>query len=437
MKQRPPVSSVFGIGGNARNSQSYVDRGGLDQHLDYLLKTERHIVIHGESKQGKSWLRARAIPDEASLVIQCQPGMNIEGVFKDALGKLGIRAELKQTSQNNLEGSLEVTASAEFSASFLAKLGFDTKAAGKKASGKQTETQAIGHTPADIAWISEIFKESGRRIVLEDFHYLTESARKSFAYVMKALGEYGVFVLIVGVWPQDHLLSYYNGDLDGRVEDIHLSWTRDELDSVLKKGCQALSIGMTSSVREYVISDSYSNVGLLQRLAERLCLEEGVAKKESDEYLYITLGDSLDRARAAVATGMRNRYKSFAEQFVQGIQQAPDGANVYLCVLRAITDRSDDELAGGLVATDILKSSTAGVESKSYANQILSKIDQLQINAGVKPAVLTYVEYSRRLFVIDTAFLFFRRYGSPVWPWDDQDFEIMNDVVPSIVSETK
>jgi hypothetical protein len=36
------------------------------------------------------------------------------------------------------------------------------------------------------------------------------------------MGEYGLFVIVVGVWPKDHLLTYYNGDLEGRVEDIHL-----------------------------------------------------------------------------------------------------------------------------------------------------------------------------------------------------------------------
>jgi hypothetical protein len=52
---------------------------------------------------------------------------------------------------------------------------------------------------------------SGKRLVLEDFHYLSEAAQKDLAFLLKAMGEYGLFVIVVGVWPKDHLLTYYNG----------------------------------------------------------------------------------------------------------------------------------------------------------------------------------------------------------------------------------
>jgi hypothetical protein len=42
---------------------------------------------------------------------------------------------------------------------------------------------------------------SGKRLVLEDFHYLDEKAQREFAFLLKALGEYGMFVLVIGVWP--------------------------------------------------------------------------------------------------------------------------------------------------------------------------------------------------------------------------------------------
>jgi hypothetical protein len=44
--------------------------------------------------------------------------------------------------------------------------------------------------------------------------------------------------------PQDHLLTYYNGDLDGRVEDIRLQWSPGELEE------------RVSIVMETVLSDT-------------------------------------------------------------------------------------------------------------------------------------------------------------------------------------
>jgi hypothetical protein len=42
--------------------------------------------------------------------------------------------------------------------------------------------------------------------------------------------------------------------------------------------------------------------------------------------------------------------------------------------------------------------------------------------------VLTYNRSSRKLTLADRAFLFFRRHGSPAWPWMPGEPEIVNDL---------
>jgi hypothetical protein len=45
--------------------------------------------------------------------------------------------------------------------------------------------------------------------------------------------------------------------------------------------------------------------------------------------------------------------------------------------------------------------------------------------------VLAYSRSRRRLYLADRAFLFFRRYGKPTWPWDeDHRFRGSIDAVP-------
>jgi hypothetical protein len=80
-----------------------------------------------------------------------------------------------------------------------------------------------------------------------------------------------VNVIVVGIWPQDHLLTYYNGDLDGRVDDIRLEWSRGELEQVLLNGSKALNITMAHRLRAAPVDDAHGNVGLLQ-LAEHVVL---------------------------------------------------------------------------------------------------------------------------------------------------------------------
>jgi hypothetical protein len=174
-------------------------------------------------------------------------------------------------------------------------------------------SEPLGKTPADLSWVAATFRESGKRLVVEDFHYVAEEQQKRCAFILKALGEYGVYLVIVGIWPQDHLLTYYNGDLEGRVEDIHLQWTNDELNQVLSRGADALNMRFSDPLRGALIVDAYGNVGLLQRLAEQVCLQDGIGETQAASRT-IDLGPTLDQARSAVASQMREQIPSFRRQ---------------------------------------------------------------------------------------------------------------------------
>ena len=66
------LDDVFGISANV-DSRSYVDRGGLDERFRRALGSQRHVAVHGGSKQGKSWLRTKGLRDNDAIVVQCQP----------------------------------------------------------------------------------------------------------------------------------------------------------------------------------------------------------------------------------------------------------------------------------------------------------------------------------------------------------------------------
>jgi hypothetical protein len=67
-------------------------------------------------------------------------------------------------------------------------------------------------------------------------------------------------------------------DLDGRVEDIRLEWSHDE-EELLLRGSNALNITMTPGLRTALVEDAYSNAGLLQRLAEQVCIAENIGER--------------------------------------------------------------------------------------------------------------------------------------------------------------
>ena len=417
------LSKVFGIATHV-NPASYVNRGGLDEILGYYLGAECHVAIHGDSKQGKSWLRSRALEADDTVVVQCQVESTPESVFREALGQLDIHAELRRVGRTQLEGHLDLSASGELGNVLIGKATVDAAAAGTAGREREVESAPIGKTPADLSWVARVLLTSGKREVVEDFHYVTEEHRKSFAFMLKALGDYGVYVIVVGVWPEDHLLTYYNGDLDGRVEDIRLVWDDSNLSEVLRLGADALNIEMALPIRTGIVADAYGNVGLVQRLAEQLCLRAGVLETQPRKRLLddVTI---LAQARATVSQAMKARYDAFADNFVRGMKRMTEGLEVYKHMLRAFTNSESNELLHGIDSRELLKrienSNPDAKIRQSDLTQALDRVDRLQVKIEVRPLVLTYNRDRRRMFLADRSFLFYRQYGSPTWPWDKDD----------------
>jgi hypothetical protein len=96
-----------------------------------------------------------------------------------------------------------------------------------------------------------------------------------------------------------------------------------------------------------------------------------------------------------------------------------------------VTDASDDELIEGMDSAELLtrvQGYGSGQIRASDLTQALDRIDRLQVEINVTPPVLSYNRSSRKLTLADRAFLFFRRHGTPRWPWMPGEPEIVNDL---------
>ncbi|MEW2546583.1 hypothetical protein AB0910_12520 [Streptomyces sp. NPDC047002] len=428
------LNDVFGISAQV-DSRSYVDRGGLDARFHRTLGSDRHVAVHGGSKQGKTWLRTKGLKDSPTLVIQCTPAATAESLLTEALGRLGVHAVLKSTESRDLSGTLDFSASGSAGMKLLAKVTGSANMGAAIRSGRAVENQPIGHTIADLSWVARTIVASKHRLVLEDFHYIDESVQRQLAFMLKAMGEYGLFVIVVGVWPKTHLLSYYNGDLEGRVDDIHLLWEKEELKQVLEQGAEALRVKFSDALIDELVREASENVGLLQRLAEQVCAAGNIFDSRSGGNRQLDVGPALTSARHAVADQMQGRFQTFADNFIRGMRRLSQGLEVYRHLLEAVTDAPDQELLNGIDSAALLQKISShpggsGIRS-SDLTQALERIDALQVKIDVKPLVLTYNKSSRKLFLADRAFLFFRRHGDPTWPWVAGAPNITNDLAQS------
>lgn len=406
------LNQVFGITTDVP-TYTYVDRQELDERFAHYLESQKHIVIHGASKQGKSCLRKKQIDGNNSLVIQCLPAMeHSEDVWRAALDKAGIQLTAKTittvTDGGHIDGALEAKMGV---ASLIGIKGGVN--AGLESS--KSATEEVEQSQEDLlSLLAAFLRKNNKRLVLEDFHYLPDDVRKNIAFGLKALYEEKAYVVVIGIWSEQNLLTYYNGDLTGRIEEINLIWNDSELNEVLSKGEGTLNIQFAPGLRSQLIESAFGNVGLLQRLAEKICLEAGALSFHEQTKIIADI-DLLSKARAQLVNDIRQRYTRIAEAFKEGMR-ADAELQLYTRIYNELVDSSDDELINGISSQSLLKriqlraGDGLGIR-QSDLTSALDRVERLQARKGVTPLLVSYSKDLRKLFLNDREFMFYRKYS--------------------------
>lgn len=106
------LGEVFGISTSVPH-YTYVDRAGLDKRFTYLVKQDRHLVIHGASKQGKTILRKKNLPENECLIVRCGANSGRERIYLEILRQLGSQIPTEVSNNLTLVGELKGKASSQ------------------------------------------------------------------------------------------------------------------------------------------------------------------------------------------------------------------------------------------------------------------------------------------------------------------------------------
>ena len=404
MFRRRTLDAVFNMG-PVPNGYTYVDRGKLDERVRSALASGTHVAIHGESKHGKSWLRAQTLPDSRTARVQCVPGMDASAVLSQALGRLGVKESVKVVIENATETSSGGGAGLSVKAVKIEGQ-HSTRAEVRQA----VEQQPIGQNIADLGWVADHFREHKRTPVFEDFHNLNAEAQFAMAYIIKAMGEWRVPCVVIGIWTDTHLLKLYNGELDGRIEDVRVQWTFDELRDVVRRGSRALNISLPDSICDQMVRDAYTSVGLLQELAKATLAAAGI-RRRSLRTRVVDDATCLTSGRAAVVEQVTSRFEPFIQHFANAAIAGVRGG-AYAALLRSVTDRlSERQLLAGVGVSELrnemlLDDPALAIEDVESA---LGNLEDAQRAVGIRPAVLAYDAARQRLVLADRRLLLYLR----------------------------
>jgi hypothetical protein len=418
------LRDVFGISTDIPK-YTYVDRQNLDQKFEHYLSSQKHIVVHGASKQGKSCLRKKNINTDTSLIVQCLPAMeSVEEVWRIALQKAGVEQSTRSVTAMGVEIKNEGKVGGQLNILGAAKLGTDAKHSEKEESSETKEKESV-KSDSLLSELANFLRENNKRLIVEDFHYLLDEVRKEIAFGLKALYEEHAYVVIVGIWSEQNLLTYYNGDLTGRIEEINLTWTNEELSQVLSQGEGALNIEFAPGIRTQMINSAFGNVGLIQRLAEKVCLEAGILNSQTNRQTISDI-ELFKKARAHLISDVRQRYTRIAEVF-KASMRSDAILLLYARIYNELVDASDSELIQGIEYTTLfsrIQQNTGGITIRqSDLTSALDKVELLQARKGVTPLLVSYSKDLRKLFLNDREFMFYRKYSGD----DGEDLKINID----------
>jgi len=419
------LREVFGISTEVPK-YTYVDRQGLDEKFEYYLGSQKHIVVHGASKQGKSCLRKKKIDDNTSLIIQCSPSMEkMEDVWRVALEKAGVEKPSRSSTTTSSEGHINAEIGGQAKLPLLG--GVETKMSGSIGDAKsEVKENEFIQSENFLPRLATFLRENKKRLILEDFHYLPDEVRREIAFGLKALYEEKAYVVIIGIWSEQNLITYYNGDLTGRIEEINLTWSQIELAQVLSKGEGALNIEFAPGLKSQLIESAFQNVGLVQRLAERICVDAQIFQSTQNKQIISDI-DLLKKAREQLVNDIRQRYTGIAEVF-KASMRSDAVLLLYARIYNELVDASDAELIQGIdysILFDRIQKHAGKITIRqSDLTSALDKVERLQAKKGVTPLLVSYSKDLRKLFLNDREFMFYRKYSGD----DTEDLKInVND----------
>lgn len=397
------AADVYGIGREL--PLNYVARKAVDEYFVSNLTRDKHVIIYGSSKQGKTSLRKHCLKDDDYIVVHCSNKWDIADLHSAILKRVGY--EVTQSTTKTTSGKNKIVAG--FKAGVLG-VGVETGGDKETTSSASTTTSPLELDPEDVNDIITALGNFDRFIVLEDFHYLPIETQKDFSVALKAFHEQSkLCFIIVGVWLEEGRLTVYNGDLTGRIVGVNADrWTSGELREVIAAGEALLNLSFADSFKDRVIAGCLDSVYIVQEACYQACLAKNINFTQ-DEHLN-ELGADLDVPAVIrqVVNQQTGRYNSFITLFAGGFQET--ALQMYKWLLYPVLTAEPKVLEAGLsyrYMRELLRQYHPEGQGLNLGNltQALQSAASLQVKKDIKPIVLDYDQTNLKLNVVDRGFL--------------------------------
>ena len=233
------------------------------------------ISLSGPSKSGKTVFIEKELGKDNLIHITGAGIDSAEKLWQRVFDIIGSSATEETTQGKSFTGT--------FSGKAGGAAGFLVKGSGEVgASGAWSNTDlnkvTIEKDPLQLA-IKDL-KDSGFFLFIDDFHYVSETARHEIANQLKECIRQGVNIIVAAVPYHSDDVIRNNGDLRGRMLKLDFSyWESDVLIKIAHKGFGELNVKVSELLISQLVSEAAGSPQLMQSLCLNLCYERDINER--------------------------------------------------------------------------------------------------------------------------------------------------------------
>ena len=375
---------------------TFVNRASLERSIrSWELSSNKHLLIFGASKTGKTSLWKRYVPTDRVIKLACNSQTEIQNIYREILESLGtyfitteiIGEETKSSILGEIKALIPWLGSGKFSATHQMQR--------EKSESHQYITPEINATT-----IIRYLKQTNKIIVLEDFHYTGDNFREQLSQDLKAFSDENCPWIIVGVQHKTTNLLSYNVDLSQRIAEIPVeNFKNNEIQEIIELGELALKISFHDDIKKRIVFEAQGSGSIAQNICQRICLMQSIYQTQ-DKEVRIDDKSVFEKSCKEIASENKSFYeKAFAEIAKGG--RSDGSTEKYKWFIKMIAEKKIPQR--GMKNTDVFH------QLRSMGHD---SIEQASVTAGLKylptllkknnlPSLIDYDESNNTFYLLD------------------------------------
>ena len=406
------TNQVFGVSHDLIDT--YIERPKVDNLFLEGLQKNKHIIIYGASKQGKTSLTNKHLKEDDYVKVNCSPASTTLDIFNSIVRQLDVEIIESTNITTTIGGELKAGVKARVKIPFFGGADAETEATASTQKERGLTFKTIDYNLALAQDVSELLKavKFNKRIILENFHYLEEDIQKQLSIDLRIFEDYNILFIILGIWREKNRLSQFNGDLVDRVIEVPVEpWEKDDLARITKEGLPLLNVDFTK-VLEYIIDSCFDSVGVFQEICKESCYSAGIS--ETAPKLFEISKENVDLAIEKKLNDYASRHIRCLESFVEQKAKSSDEIPLYIpyYFTKVLLEESFENITLGL-KRKFLQEKIKEIHHRSEnvrasdMGYFLRNLVSSQIKKNISPPIFDYDISTSSVKIIDSTFYFF------------------------------